>query len=228
MEQKTRLLLAASAALAVLAVPFAAGIVPGGSGSGGSGGTSNAADKTAVAGSGLEVLGAPASSAAGAAASSAMTKTVLATTIKTSSPTDLVLSVTLECALWTTVATVGNGVAESTARVKVWVELDGQPVAVASDDTQETGKVVFCDRTHRQATERFDDEDATLEQYLRTRTANAFTWIALDVGSAPSPHTIEVKAELSGETQDIAFAQAAVGKRTLVVEPVKLAHGATL
>ena len=225
MERNTRIL-AAAAVVALLAIPFASGLLTSGSSSSSSGSTSNAANKTSVSGSGIEVLGDPISSVAGEVASGSLTKTVLSTTIKTSAPTDLILSVTLECALWTTVTTVGNSVAESTARVKVWVEMDGVPVPVASDDTHETGKVVFCDRTHRQQTENFDDENATLEQYLRTRTANAFNWVALDVGSAT--HTLEVKAELSGETQDLAFSQAAVGKRTLVAEPTKLAHGATI
>ena len=173
---------------------------------------SNAANKTAAAGSTVEFL------------SPAVGATVLATTIKTSSTQDLVFAVTMECALWTTVATVGND--ESTARATVTVQVlfDGVPVPVSGAGDE--GAVVFCDRTHRQTTMDFDDEDARIEQYLATRSANAFNWILPDVGMGT--HTVQVVADLTATTTDELFVQAGVGHRTLIVEPTHLPQGFTL
>jgi hypothetical protein len=177
-------------------------------------GPSNAANKTAAAGSTVEFLSplAPAT-------------TILATTIKTSAPQDLILSVTSECALWTTVATTGNDESIARATVQVWVEFDGVPVPVSGSG--DDGKVVFCDRLHRQTVTDLDDDDARIEQYLATRTANGFNWLLPDAGSGV--HTIEVKADLTSETTGAdALAQAGVGHRTLIVEPTHLAQGFTL
>src|SRR5688572_19694964 len=108
MTRKNVLVLLAAVALAApLALPTVAG-------GGGSGSGSNAANKTAASGSTLAVLGPGLTGGA-----DSLTETVLSTTIKTSPPTDLIFSVTLECALWTTVETVGNDVSESTARVEI-------------------------------------------------------------------------------------------------------------
>jgi len=186
--------------------------------------TAQAANKTSAAGSTLAILG---PSVSGDGASGALQATLLSTTIKTSPPTDLIFAATLECALWTTLKTVGNDAAQSTARVVVWVELDGVPVPISSDDTgPDAGKVVFCDRTHQQQTTGFDDQNATIRQYLATRTANAFNWALPDVGGGV--HTIALKAELSGDTVGMATSQAGIGHRTLIVEPTHMAQGATV
>lgn len=203
-------------AAAALAVPFA---VPSASGESGSTGGSNAANKTAAAGSTLEILGPGLTGGA-----DSLSATVLATTIKTSPTADLIFSVSLECALWTTVETVGNDVSESTARVVITVLFDGAPVPIWSGD--DDGSVVFCDRTHRQTTTMFDDENATIEQYLATRSANAFNWILPDVGGGT--HTVEVVATLSGEATDNAFTMAGVGHRTLIVETTHMPQGASV
>ncbi len=204
MNIKTKTVLLAVALLALSAPIVAAALT--------SDGTSNAANKTAASGSTVEIL------------SAALESTVLATTIKTSSPQDLIFAVTLECALWTTVETVGNDVSEARATVTVSVLFDGVavPVSGAGDD----GRVVFCDRTHRQTTTLFDDENATINQYLATRSANGFNWILPDVGSGV--HTVEVKADLTTFSSDDLFVQAGVGHRTLIVEPTQLAQGFTL
>jgi hypothetical protein len=204
--------LLALAAVAALAVPLAASQLSGGS---------NAANKTSVSGSTIEIL-----SPSISAGFSSVESTVLDTSIKTTNPEDLIFSVTMECALWTQVETVGNDMAESTARVKVWVTVDGAAVPVASDDTQDVGKVVFCDRTHHQETSGFDDENATISQFLRTRSAHAFNWVLPNVGAGV--HLIEVHAELSGDVSGMATSQAGVGHRTLIVEPTHLAQGASI
>jgi hypothetical protein len=181
--------------------------------------THQPADKIAISGSGVEVMNAGLTSG-----SSSDVHTLATGTLRTSSPTDLIFRVTAECALWTDIATVGNAESEAVASVKMWIELDGNPVAVASDDTgEEAGKVVFCNRAYRMETLNFD-EDATIKQYLKTRSANAFNWITLNVGSGI--HSVALKTQLDSSVSGTGFAKAAVGKRTLIVEPVKLANDA--
>lgn len=172
------------------------------------------ANKTSIASSAVEVFG------------PAEIVTLLSTDIKTAAPVDLVIAVTAECDILTEVVTVGNDVSEASASVRMWIELDGAPVVVNSAESgEDAGKVTFCDRIHRQETAQFDDEDATIRQFLKTRSANAFNWIALDVGSGS--HTIEVKGSLVQQAAQDANAQGVVGKRTLVVEPMFFAVGTT-
>jgi hypothetical protein len=174
--------------------------------------THTPADKMAAAGASIDI-GEPGE-----------TLDLLTGTIKSSSPSDLVISLTLECSILTQVQTVGNDFSEATARIVAWVEIDGVPVGVNSGDD---GRVVFCDRVHQQETSLFDDENATIRSYLDTRTANAFNWIALNVGNGV--HSVVARAELITETDDdLALADAVVGKRTLVVEPTKLANDVTI
>src|SRR5688500_2632400 len=207
LDRKT---LTLAAAVLVLAVPLVAA---------GVNGPSNAANKTSAAGSTVEFLS---DQVTGGAFS--LPETVLETTIKTSPGQDLILAVTMECALWTTVQTVGNDESESTARVEVTVLFDGVEVPVSGEDPD--GTVVFCDRTHQQTTTLFDDENATIENYLATRSANGFNWLLPDAGQGV--HLVQVVAELTGEATDNAVTQAAVGHRTLIVEPTHLPQGFTL
>jgi hypothetical protein len=172
------------------------------------------ANKTSIASSAVEIFGPQ------------ERVTLLSTTIKTASPTDVVIQVTAECDILTQLTTVGNDVAEASAAIRMWVELDGVPVVVNSaEPAEDAGKVTFCDRIHKQTTSDFDDEDATIEQFLKSRSANAFNWISLDLGHGT--HTVEIIGTLTQETAGDATAQGVVGKRTLVVEPMMLAHGTT-
>ena len=82
---------------------------------------------------------------------------------------------------------------------------------------------VFCNRAFRISTPLFVGDAISLFQ--KTRSANAFNWGALNVGNGI--HTLVVKAQLDASVTGVGtFAQAAVGKRTLVVEPAKLANDA--
>lgn len=158
--------------------------------------------------------------------------TVLETTIKTSSPTDLLLQVSLECALWTEVisSTVDEhpegytSFARAEARVVVWVEVDGQSVELPPSD----GSVTFCDRVHEQ--EIFDIDESTgnfsIRQYLATKTANAFNWFTFDVGSGV--HHIAVKADIEADNTEGSFAEGGIGARTLIVEPTRFPTGSSL
>jgi len=170
--------------------------------------THQPADKMAVAGATIEVT------------EPGEVTEILSGTMRASSPTDVIISLSLECSIITKVVTVGNDLSEAQAKIVAWVELDGVPVGV---NTGDNGEVVFCDRTHRQQTSLFDDDDATIDTYLATRSSHAFNWIALNIGSGV--HTFSVKTLLTETTSDDdAFADAVIGKRTLVVEPTKLAN----
>lgn len=179
------------------------------------GSSGTAANKAAVASSSIDLVSTPMIDGY-----ESKTVSLLKTEIKTSSTMDLLFQVSLECALWTGLSTIGNDLSKAQAQVVVWVEMDGKILATGS-----VGEVVFCDRMHQQATSSFDDEDAKIEQFLATRTANTFNWVAIDVGSAT--HTVEVKAQLVAESTSNGVAQAGIGQRTLVVEPIHLASGFT-
>ena len=172
------------------------------------------ADKIGVSASTVEVLSTPL-----VAGSSSQDVTLLSWTLKTSSPTDLSISVHAECGLWTDVQVIGGGNSSSNASVKVWVEVDGTPVSV-SEQSGDDGKIVFCNRELR-----LDAAVPFLDLFQRSRSANAFQWMDLNVGAGF--HTVEVKARLDSNVTGIGMAQAGVGRRTLIVEPVKLANDAT-
>lgn len=218
---KTAALLSAAAALPLTAALVVAPL-------GAAQATHSPADKVVAAGSTLEVTD---------AASGPVE--LLSSTLKTSSPTDLMLAVTAECALWTDLTTTGNDSATAISRVEVWIEVDGEVVPVNSTDTAtgdtgtplevgqaEAGHVVFCNRAFRATTSNFDDEDATIRLFNRTRQANAFNWLDLNLGAGE--HTIKVYGDLTADTEGDATAKAAIGKRTLIVEPTKLANDATI
>ncbi|MGH9998962.1 MAG: hypothetical protein ACRD90_03760, partial [Nitrosopumilaceae archaeon] len=64
------------------------------------------------------------------------------------------------------------------------------------------------------------------DAYLRTKSTHGFNWVALNVGSGV--HTVEVKAMLTSAVIGDGDASVMVGKRTLIVEPVKLANDVTI
>lgn len=153
--------------------------------------------------------------------------------MRVSPPTDLIIQVTAECAIFTALTTTGNDTAQAFGEVKVWVELDGTHVPVATADLDE-GRVVFCNRRYHRTTTLFDDEDATIESFIDTRTANGFNWLALNAGSYDDPANgfgiidVAVKATLTEGTMGDATAEAVVGNRTVIVEPTKASNHETL
>lgn len=228
--------------------------------------THRPADKVGVGASTLEIM----STQVGEGITDQPKVEILSGTMKVSSPTDLIITVSSECALWTNTTTQGDDDQESVARVEVWIELDGTVVPVSSGDTAANnsslntdtqagkGHVVYCNRSQRMKTEFFNDGDTQDNQeeiirlYNRTRSAHAFTWVALNAGkaydaAANGNNIIEYKvyarlaaqvicddeAATNGcnvpdlETPQNPAAKAAVGKRTVVIEPAKLANDAT-
>ncbi|HEX9697231.1 MAG TPA: hypothetical protein VGB64_13075 [Actinomycetota bacterium] len=189
----------------------------------GAGATHQPADKVVAAGSTLEVMGPNAE------------VTILSATLRSSSPSDLVLSVTLECSIFTRLLTGpsdNGGVSTATAAgtVLAWIEVDGQIVPVNSSTAgSDRDKVTFCNRTYSRtvtdAEDPLDGQDIE-EDFIDTKAANSFNWVHLNVGSGI--HEITVKATLAQETTGDATAEAAIGNRTLVVQPSKLANDATI
>jgi len=178
------------------------------------------ADKVSVASSEMEEM-----TALVVDGSESQTVDLFSVQMRTSSPADLVIQATSECALVTDLFNVGNSDESAVAQVKMWVEIDGDRVPIAAAD-QSRGEVVFCNRAFRSVITDLDDEDAKFDKYLRTRAANAFNWIALDVGSGV--HEIVVKAQLEATSTSGGQAQATVGNRTLTIEPTHLVNDATL
>src|SRR4051794_40690281 len=159
--------------------------------------------------------------------------TLLTATMATSKPTDLILSVTLECSILTTVTNSGmTSTANAQGQVRVWVEVDDQivPVQSISSPPQNTppagddsDKAVFCERVHQ--VDFTNNANDTLTQYQKTKNANAFNWLRQNVGAGN--HTITVKADLSSSAMN-GTASAVVGNRTLVIDPTKMANDAII
>lgn len=173
--------------------------------------THQPADKVAAAGSAAKVF------------SPGQDVVLLQEKVKTSSPTDLILGVTAECVITTELMTVGNDAESAEGTVRIWVEVDGVPVPVSSDDpAADRGKVTFCNQLEQRKTTMFDDANATIETLNQSGAANAFQWLRLNMGSGI--HTLTVKGSLTTTATEGSDAKAAVGKRTLIVEPVKAAN----
>jgi hypothetical protein len=207
--------LGAAALAAALTVPFMQGTYASGI----------PANKVAASGSTTELIGANNSAV------------VLSETVKINNPTDLIIGVSLECAILTEVTNSANGEIERAfGEVKIAVKINGRTVPVSDDDSDQ-GNVVFCNRAQEQqwtdtatGPNAGDDSEDQLRQYLDTRQANAFNWLALNVGTEyggteDNVHKIEVVATWTTEATAGALAQAAVGNRTLILEPVKAAVG---
>lgn len=222
--------------LVVATLATAAGVpllAPADSPQNGSQGNSNAqpANKVVGAGSKLVVLG-PGEEVS-----------ILEASVKTSKPTDMVFSVSLECSILTRLVTGpseegGSDSALASGVVRVWVEVDGfiVPINSASEPPQDppaaggvADKVTFCSRTYsRTVMDAEDPQDGQdiEDDYIDTKNANAFNWIRLNMGSGT--HDIVVKADLTETAQGDATAEAAIGNRVLVAEPTKLANNAVV
>lgn len=149
---------------------------------------------------------------------------VLHETLKVSGPTDLVLSFTAECSILSQIKTVGDDHVETHGSLKVHLTVDGAHVPVSEEDLDE-GRVVFCDRTYQRTTSNFtEDEEATIEDYLRTRSANAFNWVALDAGrlDADGDGLIRVEAWVEYDEANVGQgdSEGVIGNRTLLIQPV--------
>lgn len=135
---------------------------------------------------------------------------IMSTTFKSSSPSDLMVHVTLECSILTRLHNEGGPETETSTgsaagRIRVWVELDGVQVAISQmssnpqpHDEPDVGtdidKVTFCNNEQEfTVTDAEEDEGGipggdgtdTYDQYLKTKAANAFNWVVLNAGGYP-------------------------------------------
>ncbi|HEX9890130.1 MAG TPA: hypothetical protein VGA69_11665 [Nitriliruptorales bacterium] len=153
-------------------------------------------------------------------------------TLRVSKPQDLILAVTAECSILSEITTVGNDTASTNGQLRLYITIDGQHVPV-SDADKDAGRVVFCDREYQRTTSLFDDPDATIEDYLATRSANAFNWVVLGAGhwDADGDGLLDVTvwAEYDetnvGEESD---STGVIGNRTLIIQPTHAKNSETL
>jgi hypothetical protein len=199
-----------------------------------------AADKASAAASDLDTIG-------------DASEVVLEQNMKVSSTSDLILQTTAECSILTSLMTEGGPDAETESdgafgQVEMWITIDEERVPVSTDDGGD-GEVVFCNRAYqRTVTDNEDPLDGldSEDDFIRTRSANGFNWMAFDVGKEYDKPGIpagdennNVKLELHarytkqpqecptreaddaiGEPYTLTCADAFVGSRTLIVEAV--------
>src|SRR5436190_4085442 len=169
--------------------------------------TSYPADKAGVVASDVDIAG------------PGETMTLLATHMRTSNTSDLILGVTAECSLVTDVSTMGSNDDESASGTsRIWVTIDGKTVPVATDangGSPDDGKVTFCNRFYRRQ-QTFADPTSTIKTYMSTRQAHAFNWVALNVGYGV--HEVKVLGQLTTTATQGSHSEVAVGKRSLVIE----------
>jgi hypothetical protein len=146
---------------------------------------------------------------------------VLAGALKTSNVGDLMIGVSMECALWTATKNKapkggGNTNAKARAAVNITVWVDG----VAANP----GQVVYCDREQEVNLE-FESLDAlatdaiTLELFLKTKNANHFNFFVKNPGSGVHNVVVTASAIVSPDPNALAGStRAAYGKRTLIIE----------
>jgi len=168
---------------------------------------------------------------------------------KFSDPTDLMIQFSAETALYTEVKAKGKDVVsgevidEASAKLEVWVTIDGTTVPVTNVSQREelpNGPVVFDYRLFGIETNIIAawEEGDLVEEFIRlwieTRSAHTFNWVALNIGEYNDVgndgiYEIEVWAEIDVETGAAENpSYAAVGPRVLIVEPCKMATGSNL
>lgn len=149
----------------------------------------------------------------------------------------------MECSIFTHLVTGpssdgGTDSATASGHIRAWVEIDGQvvPVNSSSDSSQpppepgnDSDKVTFCNRTYSRtvtdAEDPLDGQDIE-DDFIDTKNSNSFNWLRLNLGSGI--HSIVVKATLLQATDGDATAEAAIGNRSLIAIPSKLANDATI
>lgn len=172
---------------------------------------------------------------------------VLSEQLRVSSPADFIINLSAECSILTQLVTGADGTSPSedntTGRVEMYVTIDGKRVPVAGDPNGnggDNGQVTFCDREYgRQVTDREGDGSVDeIDDYIRTRSATSFQWLATNVGFAyDSPANgqniinVDVHAVYTDEDPASGAAcqpdyketcsEALIGKRTLIVENTK-------
>jgi hypothetical protein len=171
---------------------------------------------------------------------------LLSATVRNSKTTDLVLQVSMECALVTDTILLGSttpGAGDSTraaGTVRAWIEVDGKIVPIVSSSAppqdgstppagDDTDKVTFCNRVFErtvQDTEDPEDGYDASRDYIATKSSNSFNWVRLNMGSGT--HTIKLVAEVVTEATGASAADAYIGNRSLIGIPGKFANDASI
>ena len=149
---------------------------------------------------------------------------ILQELVKTSSPTDLLLSVTAESSIITELTTIGDDTQSADGAIRVYIAIDGvvvHPTGLNGPGHQrdgDTAEVVFANQIYRRTTS-LDPNNDTITTYLDTKHAAGFNWAVLNVGAGT--HRIEVFARYNEVKTEGANATGVIGNRSLVVQPVK-------
>lgn len=169
---------------------------------------------------------------------------LLSATVKNSKPTDMILQVSLECSIITDNVILGSdqpGAQESAlteGTVRTWIEIDGKVVPIISQSSppqdppppgDETDKVTFCNRVFNRTVQDAEDPEDGYDRsrdYIETKSANAFNWVRLNMGSGN--HTIVLYGDLSHFATSGSTASAYVGNRSMIGIPGKFANDATI
>ena len=152
--------------------------------------------------------------------------------LRTSTPEDLVLQVTAECGVKTTLDTPGTSSADAVGKVEMWANVDSadstKNVVPVDASAKDDGRIVFCKREDERSN--VLDPNESISTLQDTAQANAFNWTAWDMGNGI--HTIRVWGELtttasttngnpSGGSTPNATSEAVVTRRTLTIDPTK-------
>lgn len=153
------------------------------------------------------------------------TVTVLSSQMKTSTPADLLLQVTSECTILSQITNAGSSTQNYIAKVELSMYVDGNPVPVVPPTTTNGGSgstgggnqynVVFCNREFMRTTT-FDSNNESIKDVENTEQANAFNWVAINVGNGI--HTIDVKATFTDTNGTDTFAHGVLSKRSLTAD----------
>jgi hypothetical protein len=178
---------------------------------------------------------------------------ILSTQIKTANQKDLLFDVSLQCGLVTdtTVKSTNGTTSAATARGVIAVRVLVDDEAALPDGgidaaKQEAEGIVYCDRIQTLAA-KFSGLNCTadletgevtcldpeeLQLILRTLNANAFNFVATDVGSGVHNITVQARAQAGVNFNDdtsgaaMAGAEAFIGAGAVHVEEVRLVKGA--
>lgn len=171
---------------------------------------------------------------------------LLTATVKNSKPADMVLYVTAECSIITDNVIAGSTMpggsesATTTGTVRTWITVDGKIVPIISassppqdgsapDSGDESDKVTFCNRVFNRTVQDTEDPKDGWDRsrdYLATKSANAFNWVRLNMGSGV--HKIELHGELTHSFSPGSSASAFVGNRSMIGVPGKFANDAVI
>jgi hypothetical protein len=170
---------------------------------------------------------------------------LLTATVRNSKPSDIVLQVSMECSIITDNIILGSATpgadqtSTTTGTVRAWIEIDGQVVPIISSSSppqtpptaggDDTDKVTFCNRVFERTVKDQESPQNGIDysrDYLETKTATAFNWVRLNMGSGV--HTITVYGDLSHFSTTGSTASAYVGNRSLIGLPGKFANDATI